>query len=89
MLFDLENDPEEFHDLGRDPEYQDAVQDCYDMLQSWALRCGQRTTYTDEELVARRGKSRRRGIVLGIKDETFGEDDILVKYQGKPGKRPA
>lgn len=88
MLFDLENDPEEFHDLGRDPEYQDAVQDCYDMLQSWALRCGQRTTYTDEELVARRGKSRRRGIVLGIKDETFGEDDILVKYQGKPGKRP-
>ena len=90
MLFDLENDPDEFTDQGRNPEYKDAVDECYDMLREWALRCGQRTTLSDEELIEKRGKSRRRGIVLGIKDDEDADaaEDILVKYQGKPGKRP-
>ena len=91
MLFDLENDPDEFCDQGRNPEYKEAVDECYDMLREWALRCGQRTTLSDDELIEKRGKSRRRGIVLGIKDDEDADaaEDILVKYQGKPGKRPA
>ena len=89
MLFDLEHDPNELVDLGRNPDYQNAVDDCYEMLLEWALRCGQRTTLSDAELTARRGKSRRKGIILGLKDEDDAEDDILQKYQGKPGKRPA
>ena len=88
MLFDLEHDPDEFFDQGRNPEYQPAVDECYEMLRDWALRCDQRTTYTDEELVARRGKSRRKGITLGLKDISDAENDIFIKYKGKPGKRP-
>jgi arylsulfatase A-like enzyme len=88
MLFDLETDPDELVDLGRDPDYQDAVQDCYDKLLVWALRCGQRVTFSDDELVSKRGKSRRKGIVLGIKEESDAEGDILKEYLGKPGSRP-
>ena len=88
MLFDLENDPDEFFDQGRNPDYQAARDDCYAMLQDWALRCDQRTTLSDTELAERRGRSRRKGIVLGLTDDTDAEADILIKYQGKPGKRP-
>ena len=88
MLFDLEKDPHELRDVGRDPDYKQAVQDCYDMLQSWALRCGQRTTLSDQELENKRGKSRRRGIVLGVTEAGGQIDELLVKYKGKSGKRP-
>lgn len=88
MLFDLEQDPHELRDVGRDPDYKQAVQDCYDMLQSWALRCGQRTTLSDQELEDKRGKSRRRGIVLGVTEAGGQVDELLVKYKGKSGKRP-
>ena len=88
MLFDLEKDPHELRDVGRDPDYKQAVQDCYDMLQSWALRCGQRTTLSDQELEDKRGKSRRRGIVLGVTEAGGQVDELLVKYKGKSGKRP-
>ena len=88
MLFDRETDPDELVDLGRHPDYQEAVQSGYEMLHHWALRCGQRTTLTTDEIIANRGKSRRRGIILGVRDEKQAEDDILVKYQGKPPPRP-
>ena len=88
MLFDLEKDPDEFFDQGRNPAYQDALDECYAMLRDWALRCGQRTTLSDEELTTRRGRSRRKGIVLGLTEEGDAEADILLKYMGRPGKRP-
>ena len=88
QLFDRETDPDELVDLGRHPDYQEAVQSGYEMLHHWALRCGQRTTLTTDEIIANRGKSRRRGIILGVRDEKQAEDDILVKYQGKPPPRP-
>ena len=89
MLFDLEADPGELRDVGRHPDYQHAVADCYDMLHSWALRCHQRNSLSDQEIIDKRGKSRRKGIVLGIKDNSYDENDILIKYKGRPGKRPA
>jgi choline-sulfatase len=32
MLFDLQRDPQERHDLGRDPGYQGLIRDCLDDL---------------------------------------------------------
>ena len=83
MLFDLENDPDEFHDLGRHPDYQDQVSECYDKLFDWAIRCSQRTSMSKAELLAKRGSSRRKGIVLGLIDEETADKELTVKYTGR------
>ena len=85
MLFDLQNDPMELRDLGRDPAYGDAVADCYNKLFEWARRCAQRTSISDQDIVQRRGKTRRKGIVLGIADDesAAANAEILFRYQGK------
>ncbi len=82
MLFDMENDPDELRDLGADPSYAEVVAKCYDKLHSWARRTSQRTTLSTAEIIAKRGASRRRGITLGVVDDTDIKDDLLVKYQG-------
>ena len=89
MLFDLQNDPMELRDLGRDPAYGDAVADCYERLFAWARRCAQRTTVSDRQILDRRGKTRRKGIVLGISDDEMAEAnaEILSLYRGKAGQR--
>jgi len=89
MLFDLENDPMELRDLGNDPAYGGAVADCYDKLFEWARRCSQRTTVSDQQLLARRGKTRRKGIVLGIADNEAADAnaEILRLYRGKARQR--
>lgn len=87
LLFDRQDDPEEFIDRGRDPAFKPIIESCYDKLFTWTKRCAQRTTLSDEELIKRRGKSRRKGIVLGLVDASDAEDDILVAYQGRARKK--
>ena len=87
MLFDLETDPNELVDLGRDPAYEEQRQACYDRLGEWARRCAQRNTMSDEEIVSRRGKSRRKGIVLGMADPSAADPELTVKYSGKTKQR--
>ena len=89
MLFDLQNDPHEFNDLGRDPAYGGAVADCYDKLFEWARRSSQRTTISDQQISERRGKTRRKGIVLGIADDNAADEnaEILSRYRGKARQR--
>ena len=89
MLFDLQSDPMELNDLGRDPAYGEALASCYGKLAEWARRCSQRVTISDEQLMARRGKTRRKGIVLGISDDAMAEEntDILALYRGKAKQR--
>jgi arylsulfatase A-like enzyme len=89
MLFDLQNDPMELRDLGRDPAYGDAVAACYEKLFEWTRRCSQRTTISERQLVQRRGKTRRKGIVLGISDDEAADAnaEILSRYRGKASKR--
>ena len=82
MLFDRQVDPEEFFDVGRDPDYQEIVKECYSRLHEWAMRSSQRTTLSAEELTERRGKSRRKGIVLGVVDDDTVDEELFVKYQG-------
>jgi hypothetical protein len=76
-------------DLGRDPAYGDAVAACYEKLFEWTRRCSQRTTISERQLVQRRGKTRRKGIVLGISDDEAADAnaEILSRYRGKASKR--
>ena len=88
MLFDLKEDPDELNDLGRHPDYQEARKHGYAMLYDWALRCGQRTTLSTNEIVSNRGKSRRKGIILGLAKASDAEAELLKKYTGKPPASP-
>jgi len=83
MLFDLESDPDELIDLGRDPAHAAVRDACYDKLFTWARRPSQRTTVSDQQLIDRRGKSRRKGVVLGVSTADEIDAELLEKYKGK------
>ena len=69
MLFDLENDPDEFVDLGADPAHAEIISLMYDRLAEWARRCSQRTTVTDDRLLANReGGPLIRGVLIGVNE---------------------
>ena len=83
MLFDLQSDPEELNDLGRAEAHADIIDLMYRRLGQWARRMSQRVTRSDTEIENMAGKSRRRGILLGIYDGSELEDELLVKYIGE------
>lgn len=88
MLFDLATDPEEFDDLGDSPGHAEIRARLSARLALWARRPSQRTTVSDAAIVARRGKSRRKGILLGVWDETDLDPDLhkgLGGTQADPG----
>ena len=82
MLYDLETDPHELRDLGADPVYVAERQHLATALAEWALRPSQRTTRSDAEIKAMRGKSQRRGILIGVWDETDIPDELWSAYLG-------
>ena len=89
MLFDMENDPGELDDLCRDDRAPPEVIDLmYDRLFEWSKRLSQRTTISDADIIAKRGASRRKGIILGAYDEADVDPDIMSKYYGAAPKRP-
>jgi arylsulfatase A-like enzyme len=82
MLYDLETDPNEFHDLGADPGCEAVRQRFAAALAQWGLRLSQRTTISDAQVVARRGKSQRRGILIGVWDESDVPRELWGSYLG-------
>lgn len=89
MLFDLAADPNEFTDLGASAEHGTVVASMYERLAQWARRSSQRTTLSDEQIVARRGRSRRKGILLGVYDGSEVDRELIGKYVGPAGTRHA
>ena len=83
MLFDLVNDPNELTDLGRDPAYEAERARLYAHLHRWALRMNQRVTRSAADIAGMRGRSRRRGILLGVYDEHEVEDELTRHLLGK------
>jgi len=83
MLFDLENDPDEFDDLGDDPAYEQVRSMMYDRLFQWSRRHAQRTTRSEADILAMRGRSRRRGVLLGVYDGSEGSAELTEKYRGR------
>lgn len=87
MLFDLQNDPEEFHDLAKADSHRAEIDRLYGMLTQWGLRCGQRVTKSDDDIRAMRGRSLRRGILPFLVDGTEVPEELTVKYRGTPSAR--
>jgi len=82
MLFDLAADPDELHDLGADPDHESVIAEMYDRLGRWARRMSQRVTLSETEILAKRGKGIRKGILLGLYDGSEVDDELLNKIKG-------
>lgn len=52
MLFDVESDPHEVHNLAADPEYRDVLLEMRSQLRSWMLAMPDLSLYPESELVA-------------------------------------
>jgi arylsulfatase A-like enzyme len=70
MLFDTANDPDEVHDLGADPAHAGECARLASALSQWGLRLSQRATRSDQQISQGRGESARRGILIGVWDES-------------------
>lgn len=85
MLFDLQTDPNELHDLGasQDPEHVSQRQRLHESLFEWARRPRQRVTVSDELIENTEVQARiaENGILIGYADE---EDLIAQRQQFKP-----
>ena len=85
MLFDLQSDPHELHDLGasQDPEHVRQRQRLHEALFEWARRPRQRVTISDELVESTEVQARiaENGILIGYADE---EDLIAQRQHFKP-----
>jgi arylsulfatase A-like enzyme len=83
MLFDLDSDPDELRDLGADPAHADERARLMAALSQWGLRLSQRTTRSEQQIRAARGKSARRGILIGVWDEADIPAELWSGYLGE------
>ncbi len=80
MLFDLASDPDELHDLGADPAHAGECERLEAALAQWGLRQSQRTTRSDQQILNARGKTARRGILIGVWDESDIPAELWTAY---------
>ncbi|WP_439551902.1 sulfatase-like hydrolase/transferase [Falsiroseomonas sp.] len=65
QLFDLQADPEEFHDLGADPALEGVRQAAREKLLEWFTRLKRRTTLTWAEAELRTDRHKAAGVFYG------------------------
>jgi arylsulfatase A-like enzyme len=82
MLYDLETDPNEFRDLGADPNFEPVRQRFAAVLARWGLRLSQRTTLSEAQVRGLRGRAQRRGVLIGVWDEGDVPADLWRSYLG-------
>jgi len=82
MLFDLETDPEEFHDLAKGADHQAEIDRLYGYLAQWGRRMSQRVTKSEADILTMRGRSLRRGVMPFLADGTEVPEELLEKYIG-------
>lgn len=82
MLFDLVADPEEFNDLGDDPDHAPIIEMMSARLSKWARRLSQRATVSDAAILARRGGSSTGGILIGVHDGDEVSPEAQAAYHG-------
>ena len=82
MLFDLHEDPEEFHDLAKGSKHNEIIDKLYLDLRHWGLRMSQRVTKSESDIIAMRGLSLRRGILSFLVDGSEVPDELTEKYRG-------
>ena len=81
MLFDLEADPNELRDLGADPQHEAVRQRFATELMQWGLRQSQRLTRSDQQIKNMRGNADRRGILIGVWDETDVSEELRATFK--------
>lgn len=82
MLFDLLEDPDEFHDLGESLDHRHVLDKLYSHLHEWGLRMSQRVTKSEADIQSMRGKSMQRGILPFLYDGSEVPDELTLKYRG-------
>ena len=82
ILFDLHEDPDEFDDLAKTDPNHPALAKLYGHLHDWSRRQSQRVTLSDDDIIAKRGKSLRRGILPFLADGSEVPEELLEKYTG-------
>ena len=83
MLYDLDADPDEFHDLGAHASCDGERQRLAGALARWGLRQSQRTTRSEAQIMAARGTSQRRGILIGVWEEEELPAELWSAYLGR------
>ena len=83
MLFDLQEDPQEFNDLAKGNSHQAELDRLYDCLAGWGRRLAQRVTMSEDDIKSARGRSARKGILPFLMDGTEVPDELTEKYRGK------
>ena len=82
MLFDLVEDPDEFHDLAKGDTHRAEMDRLYGMLAQWGRRMSQRVTKSEDDIKAMRGKSMRKGILPFLYDGSEAAPELSQKYRG-------
>ncbi|WP_225703249.1 sulfatase/phosphatase domain-containing protein [Bradyrhizobium cenepequi] len=85
LLYDLATDPNEFLDLGQDPAFESERRRLVAALGEWGLRPSQRTTRSERQIIEARGRGQRKGILVGVWDETELPAELWTKYLGQGG----
>ena len=78
QLFNLEDDPKEFHDLGQSSKHKNICKELHEQIFVWTRNSAKRVTISEDEVRRRTGGARKRGIIIGewAPDETIkGEPD--------------
>jgi arylsulfatase A-like enzyme len=65
QLFDLDADPDEYCDLGRDSALESVRRDMHERLLAWFMRLKRRVTVTDDEVEAATAVHKRAGVFFG------------------------
>lgn len=82
MLFDLQNDPDEFDDLAKTDAHADVLERMYGMLAQWGRRMSQRVTRSEQEIIAMRGASGRKGVLPFLYDGSEVPEELTQTYRG-------
>ena len=69
MLFDLQKDPGELTDLGKNLDHKEICDNLMEQLNSWYRQHHNKTMHSNADIVARENGAVRRGIYLGFWDQ--------------------
>ncbi|TDQ67194.1 arylsulfatase A-like enzyme [Maritalea mobilis] len=86
MLFNLNDDPEEYYDLGDSAAHYPVREQMYRHLGAWARRMSQRTAISDDRIKMMRGKALEKGIFLGLYDGSEVPEEKVIPIKGKGQK---
>jgi len=65
QLFDLHNDPNEYHDLGQDPGYAAVREEHLSWIFDWMRSRRNRVTISDEAIMKRATPAAAGGVIIG------------------------